>query len=277
MWYYVNQLFTLMKEISFVLSAHKLSRVIGTCSNTKMYTKAQMFVIPASYALKHFLQDHRSAHIYKKSIKMWKMLIARSVSSSSAAWNTLKDMRQKYISNNEALLDITGFFSANIFAFIMAILYLDCPYKVWYIQMNPLHMLSWLIPDEGSAKQWTGNVWTFQGSSQPPSSSSSSVLSQAKWVFIPSGQACRLDPRGRKSKPVLKSSDRPGIRGPDRSWKDNRFKRILCRQILLLNLHFQYLKFSRIFKKRFHEPWGHDWYQSLFKSQRFVEFKINWK
>ena len=107
--------------------------------------------------------------------------------------------------------------------------------------MNPLHMLSWLIPDEGSAKQWTGNVWTFQGSSQPPSSSScSSVLSQAKWVFIPSGQACRLDPRGRKSKPVLKSSDRPGIRGPDRSWKDNRFKRILCRQILLFHRNISF-------------------------------------
>ena len=70
-------------------------------------------------------------------------------------------------------------------------------------------MLSWLILCEGSAKQWTGNVWTFQGSTQPPSSSSSSVLSQAKWVFIPSGQACRLDPRA-KSEPVLKSSDRPG-------------------------------------------------------------------
>ena len=64
-------------------------------------------------------------------------------------------------------------------------------------------------------KQSTGNVWTFQGSTQPPpSSSSSSVLSQAKWVFIPSGQACRLDPRERKSGPVLKSSDGPATKTP---------------------------------------------------------------
>ena len=41
-----------------------------------------------------------------------------------------------------------------------------------------------------------------------------SVLSQAKWVFIPSGQACRLDPRERKSGPVLKSSDGPATKTP---------------------------------------------------------------
>ena len=56
-----------------------------------------------------------------------------------------------------------------------------------------------------------------------------------KWAGVPAR------PTGKK--PVLKSSDRPGLRPcPDRSWKDNRFKKDpFCRQILHFHRNVSFL------------------------------------